>query len=196
MRLQAERPLRSVMRWLVVGTAVIWVVLELRQSITHRPEGVAADWRSEILFRLIIGIGALGAGALSGVAQPAMIRPSQVADGIGLVLFWSGIALRTWSFRTLGRYFTFTVQTSGDQPVIAVGPYQRVRHPGYTGLLLVFMAVGLLIGNWLSFVCLIVAAIGGLVFRIRVEERALLQHLGDGYREYAASRKRLVPFIW
>jgi protein-S-isoprenylcysteine O-methyltransferase Ste14 len=48
----------------------------------------------------------------------------------------------------------------------------------------------------LSFVCLTVATTGGLVFRIRVEERALLQHLGDGYRDYAATHKRLVPLIW
>ena len=41
-----------------------------------------------------------------------------------------------------------------------------------------------------------VAMTGGLVFRIRVEERALLQSLGDGYRDYAATHKRLVPLIW
>lgn len=58
------------------------------------------------------------------------------------------------------------------------------------------MAVGLIIGNWLSFACLTVATTGGLVFRIRVEEAALMQHLGDGYLEYAATHKRLTPFIW
>ena len=52
------------MRWILVGTAAIWVVLELRQSITHRPEGVTASWRSEVLFRLIVGVGALVAGVL------------------------------------------------------------------------------------------------------------------------------------
>jgi protein-S-isoprenylcysteine O-methyltransferase Ste14 len=184
------------MRWVLVGTAAFWVVLELRQSITRRPEAVKANWASEVLFRLIVGVGALVAGALSRVAPSATIRPAAVADWIGLVLWWSGIALRLWSFHTLGRYFTFTVQTSGDQPVIADGPYQLVRHPSYAGLLLVIMAVGLFIGNWLSFVCLTVATTEGLVFRIRVEERALMQHLGDGYRVYAATRKRLVPFIW
>jgi protein-S-isoprenylcysteine O-methyltransferase Ste14 len=183
-------------RWILLSTASIWVVLELRQSITHRPEGVKANWGSEILFRGIVGVGALAAGVLSGVAPLATIRPAALADWIALVLFWGGISLRLWSFRTLGRYFTFTVQTSSDQPVINQGPYRVIRHPSYSGLLLIFIAVGLFIGNWYSFVVLTVAVAGGLVFRIRVEERALLQSLGDSYRDYAATHKRLVPLIW
>jgi protein-S-isoprenylcysteine O-methyltransferase Ste14 len=185
-----------VFRWILLGTAAIWVMLELRQSITHRPEGVKANWGSEILFRVIVGVGALVAGLLSGVAPLASIRPAALADWVALFLFWGGISLRLWSFRTLGRYFTFTVQTSSDQPVINEGPYRVIRHPSYSGLLLVFVAVGLFIGNWWSFVVLTVAIAGGLVFRIRVEERALMQSLGDGYRDYAATHKRLVPLIW
>jgi len=96
----------------------------------------------------------------------------------------------------LGRYFTFTVQTSSDQPVISDGPYRLIRHPSYAALLLIVMAVGLLMGNWLSLVCLTAAVAGGFVFRIRVEERALMHNLGDGYRDYATTHKRLVPFIW
>ncbi len=49
----------------------------------------------------------------------------------------------------IGRYFTLTVRTSSDQPVIADGPY-RVRHPNYTAILLAVIGLGLFIGNWLS----------------------------------------------
>jgi protein-S-isoprenylcysteine O-methyltransferase Ste14 len=184
------------MRWVLVGTAVVWVVVELRQSLARRPEAVNAGWRSEVLFRLTIGVGAVVAGALAGMVKSATIRPAPVADWIGLASFWTGISLRLWSFCTLGRYFTFTVQTSGDQPVISDGPYRLVRHPSYVALLLIFMALGLFIGNWWSLACLTAAVAGGLVVRIRVEERALLHNLGDGYRDYAATHKRLVPFIW
>jgi protein-S-isoprenylcysteine O-methyltransferase Ste14 len=184
------------MRWLLVGTAAVWVVLELRQSLTHRPEAKNASWTSEVLFRLIVGGGALMASALAELAKSATIRPATVADSVGLVLFCAGVSLRLWSFYTLGRYFTFTVQTSSDQPVISDGPYRMIRHPGYAGLLLIVMAVGLFIGNWWSLACLTAATAGGFVFRIRVEERALMHNLGDGYRDYAATHKRLVPFIW
>jgi hypothetical protein len=55
-----------VFRWILVGTAATWVVLELRQSINHRPEGVKANWGSEVLFRLIVGVGALLASVIPG----------------------------------------------------------------------------------------------------------------------------------
>jgi protein-S-isoprenylcysteine O-methyltransferase Ste14 len=177
-----------------VGTAVIWLVLEVSQSVKRRPEGVNADQGSRFVLRFasIVGVGlaivfSRGAGA---------IRPTAVADWVGLCLLWSGIAVRLWSFRTLGRYFTFTVQTSSDQPVITAGPYRVVRHPSYAGMLLAVMGLGLLIANWWSFISLTAAVACGLVFRIRVEERALLRDLGDDYRSYASTRKRLVPFLW
>jgi protein-S-isoprenylcysteine O-methyltransferase Ste14 len=64
------------------------------------------------------------------------------------------------------------------------------------GILRAVAGLSLFIGNWLSLAGLIIAVTFGLVFRIRVEERALSQTLGDRYRDYAATRKRLVPFIW
>jgi protein-S-isoprenylcysteine O-methyltransferase Ste14 len=130
-----------------VGTAVIWVLLELRQGFRHRREGVKASWGSEIVFRLAVAAGALVALMLSRVAPAAAIRPAAIAAWIGLGLLWCGIALRFWSFRTLGRYFTFIVQTSGDQPVITGGPYRVIRHPSYAGILLAVMGLGLFIGN-------------------------------------------------
>jgi protein-S-isoprenylcysteine O-methyltransferase Ste14 len=184
------------MRWVLVGTAAVWVVLELRQSFTHRPEAVKAGWRSEVLFRLIVGVGAVVAGALASTMKSAAIRPAPVADSIGLALFWAGISLRLWSFHALGRYFTFTVQTSVDQPVISDGPYRMIRHPSYAALLLIIIAIGLFIGNWWSLACLVIAVAVGFVFRIRVEEQALMHNLGAGYRDYASTHKRLVPFIW
>ena len=116
------RPNVPLMRWILVGTAAIWVALELRQSITHRPEGVRAGWRSEVLFRVVVAVGAIGAGVASRAwrRRRRSVRPT-VVDWIGLVVFWGGISLRLWSFHTLGRYFTFTVQTSREQPVITDG---------------------------------------------------------------------------
>jgi protein-S-isoprenylcysteine O-methyltransferase Ste14 len=178
-----------------VGTGVVWVGLELRQGIKRRPEGVKANWTSELVFRLTVVAGILVGTVLSRVAPTAAIG-SAVAVWIGLGLLWCGIALRLWSVRTLGRYFTVIVQTSRDQPVITDGPYRLIRHPSYAGLLLAVTGVGLVIGNWWSLISLTVGMAVGLVFRIRVEERALLRDLGDDYRDYAATHKRLIPFVW
>jgi len=71
-----------------------------------------------------------------------------------------------------------------------------VRHPSCAGVLLAFMGLGLFIGNWVSFLILTVAVASGIVFRIRVEERALVQDLGEPYRAYAVTHTRRVPFVW
>jgi protein-S-isoprenylcysteine O-methyltransferase Ste14 len=185
-----------VARALVLATAAIWVILEVRQSLRHRADGVKAGYGSEIAFRLVVVAGVFAALGLSRAVPDAAIDRPGVAAWIGLALLWCGVVLRFWSFRTLGRYFTFVVQTSGDQPVIDRGPYRAVRHPSYAGLLLAVLGLALFIENWLSVAGLVVAVGGGLVFRIHVEERALLDNLGDAYRDYAATHKRLIPFVW
>jgi protein-S-isoprenylcysteine O-methyltransferase Ste14 len=180
---------------LAVGSAVVWLVLEIRQGTNRRPEGQAADRGSRTVLRVAYLGGFLVAVALRHVAAGAMHAPVATA-WVGLALLWAGIALRLWSFRTLGRYFTFTVQTSPDQPVITDGPYRLVRHPSYLGVLLAVTGFGFLLGNWFSLVVVVAATTAGLVFRIRVEEAALEAELGDAYRAYAATHRRLVPLIW
>ncbi len=71
-----------------------------------------------------------------------------------------------------------------------------LRHPSYLGLLLVFSGLGMAYGNWLSMLALVLAVLAGLVNRIRVEEAALSLTLGAAHTDYAASRKRIIPFVW
>ena len=82
------------------------------------------------------------------LVSAAAIRPGAVAFAIGLVILLTGLVLRGWSILTLGEYFTATVKVSADQPVITAGPYQVLRHPSYTGLLLVMTGIGLASANW------------------------------------------------
>ncbi|MEP6648488.1 MAG: isoprenylcysteine carboxylmethyltransferase family protein [Lapillicoccus sp.] len=186
----------TVLRWLTALTALVWVALELRQSLNSRPEAREADRGSRPVIGVAAAVGILLAISASRWLPALAIGDRPVAAWCGLVLLWAAMALRQWSFRTLGRYFTFTVQTSADQPVVTTGPYRYVRHPAYAALLVATLAGGLYVGNWLSLVALVVAVTVGLAYRITVEERALGQDVGDAYRDYAATHKRLVPFVW
>jgi protein-S-isoprenylcysteine O-methyltransferase Ste14 len=141
-------------------------------------------------------VGALLAVSASRGLPDLAIGNREVAGWCGLVLLWAAIALRQWCFRTLGRYFTFTVQTSSDQTVVTTGPYRFIRHPAYSAILLAAAAAGLYVGNWLSLVALVGAVTAGLAYRIVVEEGALSQDVGAAYRDYAATHKRLVPYLW
>jgi protein-S-isoprenylcysteine O-methyltransferase Ste14 len=187
----------SVQSGLLGATSLVWIALELRQSVQDRPEAtkVGRGGTTRVL-RLSIGAGFVAAFALARLVPGAAIRPAGAGAWVGLILLWCGIGLRVWSFQTLGRYFTFILATSADQPVVTAGPYRMVRHPSYFGLLLAFTGVGLALGNWLSLLAIVTAVLAALGHRIGIEERALTAALGDPYRAYAATHKRLVPFIW
>jgi protein-S-isoprenylcysteine O-methyltransferase Ste14 len=63
-------------------------------------------------------------------------------------------------------------------------------------LVVFFIGIGLALSNWASLIVLALVPTVGLLARIRSEERALLAGLGDEYRRYAATRRRLFPGIW
>jgi protein-S-isoprenylcysteine O-methyltransferase Ste14 len=73
------------------------------------------------------------------------------------------------------------------------GPYRWVRHPSYSGLIVFFVGVGLALSNWASLIVLALVQSAGLLERIYSEEQALLAGLGEDYRRYAATRRRLLP---
>ena len=183
-----------VLLWIMVPSILFWVAMEIRQGFTRRPEGVKSKRGSPIFIRIAVIIG-VGVSVLLNHTWPN----THIWPGFGwiaLVTLEGGIALRLWSFQTLGRYFTFTVQTSADQPVITAGPYSVIRHPGYAGIILAYMSVLIIATNWWFVLGVGTGLLAALVFRITVEERALLGELGASYKEYAATHKRLVPFIW
>ena len=185
-----------VAKTLLIISAAFWLVAELRQSTNRRAEATVADRGSRPIMRVTMIIGVIAAVVAAKAVPGAAIHNRSAAAWAGLILVWCGVALRLWSFHTLGRYFTFTVQTSDDQPVITQGPYRWIRHPSYAGVMLAVAGIGLFVGNWLSLLVLVLAAGVGVVHRIRIEERALVADLGDRYRDYAASHKRLVPYLW
>jgi protein-S-isoprenylcysteine O-methyltransferase Ste14 len=108
----------------------------------------------------------------------------------------AGIFVRQWAILTLGRFFTVDVRVHSDQTVVERGPYRWVRHPSYSGLLIFFIGLGLALSGWLSVIVLAILPAAGLIIRIQSEERALLTRLGEEYRRYAATRRRLFPGIW
>lgn len=186
---------QPILSGLFFATLVIWALLELRQALNRRAGATSMDRGSLAVVRVSAVAGALLAAVLVRVSATAF--PATLAVfAVGLLLIWSGIALRVWCFQTLGRYFTFTVMTSHDQRVVESGPYRLLRHPSYSAILLILAGIGLTYGNWLSLAALVVLPLAGFVNRIRIEESALSATLGDAYTTYASRRRRLIPFVW
>jgi len=136
--------------------------------------------------------------AFAATWLPAMQFPPGsriIAFYLGVATLVAGALLRRACWRALGEYFTGDVKARADQPVIQTGPYKWVRHPSYTGAMLMFVGIGVALTNWLSVALLLTGAIVSYGYRVKVEERALLSEIGEPYAEYMRTHKRYIPFV-
>ena len=156
---------------------------------------VSRDRRSLVLLWAIIGLSFFLAQLALSSSIGKLPHPS-LCLMIGLVVFIGGIALRWSSIFYLGRFFTVDVAIAEKHELIETGPYRLIRHPSYTGALMAFLGFGLSLGHWLALLCLIIPITSAFLWRIRIEERALIDALGQPYRDYILRTKRLIPFVF
>jgi protein-S-isoprenylcysteine O-methyltransferase Ste14 len=189
---------------IVLATLGVWVALEIALVVRDRIRGTGETAQDRGTRRLIAIVTA-ASFVLTGVVartlrnQSALWLPGGRTHApvvIGLVLMWTGLALRVWSIVTLGAEFRTTVEVDAGQRLVVRGPYRLLRHPSYSGVVLLAAGYGVTTGVWPA---LLVAVIGPtlvLMRRIRVEEKALTEMLGDDYCAYQRVTWRLVPWVW
>jgi protein-S-isoprenylcysteine O-methyltransferase len=146
---------------------------------------------------------AFGLGILALILAPLLNAFGVAHPDLGFPVGWAGIAimlgglgLRWWSNATLGRFYTSTLRLAEDQQIVKEGPYRLVRHPGYAGVLLLWVGAGLASQNWLAAGIVVALMSVAYAYRIRSEESMLLTAFGEQYREYRASTWRLVPWVY
>jgi protein-S-isoprenylcysteine O-methyltransferase len=111
-------------------------------------------------------------------------------------LFAVGLALRWYAILYLGRFFTTNVAIAADHCVVDTGPYRFVRHPSYAGAMLALLGLSLSFLNWASALIIFIPCFAVNQWRIRIEEKALAEALGETYLKYMQRTKRLIPFIF
>lgn len=179
--------------------ALVLLAFELGLRLTRRSDP-AASTRADrgslaLLWITIVGAVALAATVPQFVPQ-ADFRLGRLGTGLAVLVFVLGFALRLWSIVLLGRFFTVDVAIQKDHALMTHGPYAWVRHPSYTGLLMMWLAIGVLFENGLSIIVLFGTVALALTRRIAIEERALATAFGAAWTAYAARTRRLVPWIY
>ena len=177
------------------ATLAAWALLEVAVRVREGLQGRGRrdrDRATRVWIALSLGVAIAGA-----LAARSSLPSLHVATGAaGVAVMWLGLVVRGWAIAALGSDFRTTVEVEAGQAVVATGPYRWVRHPSYSGLLLIVAGLGLAAGNWLSLAVCLIVPLPAIVWRIRVEEAELERVLGDAYRSYASGRARLVPRIW
>lgn len=114
----------------------------------------------------------------------------------GLILFILGLVIRWIAIIYLGRFFTVNVAIADDHQLITTGPYRYLRHPSYTGTLMIFLGFGLCMLNIFSLAALFLPIVAAFLWRMHVEESVLREAFGASYLRYAKSTSRIIPFVW
>jgi protein-S-isoprenylcysteine O-methyltransferase Ste14 len=185
---------------LFIGVAWLWPASEIVLNVltrakngpaTVKDRGSLALLWAAIIAGIAAGIFCARRGAVGRLGVPPTLFLSA-----GLALIALGLVLRWTAILTLGRFFTPNVVIQSGHTVVRTGVYRYVRHPSYSGMLVAFLGVGLGFGNWLSLLSVLIPITLALLYRIRVEERALTETLGRAYTDYCSTTKRLIPGVY
>lgn len=108
-----------------------------------------------------------------------------------------GLTIGYIAAKTLGRFYTRTLQIVDSHQVVRQGLYRIIRHPGYLGVLLIDIGAGCSVNNWAALSVIAIAAfLSNKLYRISVEEAMLKQAFGEQYSVYAEQTWRLIPFVY
>ncbi|MCX6072026.1 MAG: isoprenylcysteine carboxylmethyltransferase family protein [Chloroflexi bacterium] len=158
----------------------------------------SAEERGDLSFWLILPgfLTAFFAPPLEWMNLAPMLPRTTAWQIVGVVLFLAGVALVVWARWSLRGSYTTHLAVQGGQPLVDGGPCRIVRHPGYSGLLL--MALGMVIGysSAIGMAAVPILLFPGLAYRIQVEERLLAAKFGEAYTAYARRTRRLIPGLW
>jgi protein-S-isoprenylcysteine O-methyltransferase Ste14 len=176
-----------------------WVASEiviLLATRTRRSTGTVRDRGSLLLLWPVI-IASITAGIWIGETHAhTLFHGAHWVRYAALALLVAGLALRWTAIVTLGKSFSANVAIHATQTLNRAGLFALVRHPSYSGMLVIFIAIGLHTRNWLALAITVIPPTAALLYRIHVEELALREAFGQQYTDYSATTKRLIPGIF
>jgi protein-S-isoprenylcysteine O-methyltransferase Ste14 len=183
----------------IVGTVALVVVRasHVRRSLSIPVVARRHPWRERILLTgvavgLLVQVAWVTTPVFAAADYP--LRPVPFAAGVALIAL--GLWLLHRSHVDLGRNWSNTLEIRERHALVVQGVYRRVRHPMYLAFLLYGVGQALAMPNLVAGPAFAVTFGLLVAFRIRAEERMMVETFGDAYSTYAARTKRLVPGFW
>ncbi len=131
----------------------------------------------------------------TGFPQVADRRFFSAAAWAGIICLIAALWVFLRSHAELGRNWSISLELRGNHRLVRTGIYQFVRHPMYLSFFLLALAQLLLLPNWVGGGAGLLGAAILYAFRVRREEKMMVDNFGDEYRLYMQQTKRLVPWV-
>jgi protein-S-isoprenylcysteine O-methyltransferase Ste14 len=192
----------DVFRWIVPGLVVVMRLVRMPRSQhtswstnwpamrRHRLDAVALfGCTISMVVALILYVGFPRSIQFAQLGFPLWLRI------LGVVVALLGVTLLWWADTTLGDNLSVTLQVKENHSLVTTGPYRFIRHPVYAAGMSFFIGTSAASANWVVATLLLGSFTLLYAQRIPQEEKMMLDHFGEEYRQYMQVTGRLIPRI-
>lgn len=183
---------------IVIYASILFFLSEFILAIVKRSKGsrtkIKNDRSSLLLFWITIPL-SISAGFFAANYEE-WNSFNDILALLGLALYLLGLALRWTAILQLKKEFTVDVSLSTNHQLKTDGMYSHLRHPSYTGLLLICFGLSLAMNSLLSLALITIPITLVLLYRIKIEETILINEFGDSYLDYKKRSRRIIPGIY
>jgi protein-S-isoprenylcysteine O-methyltransferase Ste14 len=181
---------------IVLGCWIIFLAYWLVSAFTVKRTAEPQRLLSALAHRVPVGLGwfLLAYQELPPPLNLMLMPHTDWARVIGAAICVFGLFVTIWARWTLAGNWSSDVTFKQGHELVKTGPYHFVRHPIYTGLLVMCLGSAIEIGRLRCFLSLVVVGIGFWI-KLKQEERLMLRHFPAEYPAYQKQVKALVPFV-
>jgi len=176
----------------------LWMFSEVYYAVSLRSgnkDQKGKDHSSFVILWVVIPLSIFFSISAKGMFSLSLFDSDWIS-WIGILFLFTGIVMRFFIIRNLGKYFTVDVTIRNDHKIKTDGFYKYIRHPSYAFSMLTFLGLGLALNNWISLAISLIPPFFAFSYRIFVEEKALTEQFGEEYENYKKNTKKLIPFIY
>jgi protein-S-isoprenylcysteine O-methyltransferase Ste14 len=132
---------------------------------------------------------------LNSLIRGSFFPNTNLEGYIGLIFSFSGLVTCCISRFMLGNNWSVSVQRKEDHELVRKGPYKFIRHPIYSGLLMMFLGNAIIVGRWRGLIGVSILFIS-FWFKLKKEEKWLSESFGKEYIDYMSQTAALIPWIF
>ncbi len=174
---------------------IAWLLYWLAMAFANKRTVERAGFLGYRVVAIVVVLACVLVAHALNVSPRAHVWRTPLALGIACdLIVLAGVAFTVWARVVLGRNWSAEVTFKEGHELIEAGPYALVRHPIYTGLILMALGAAVDYGRAIGFAVLL-AVCAALWWKARVEERVMSAHFPDAYAAYRRRTHAIIPFV-
>ena len=187
-----------IFNWFIFACWLVFIVYWLVMAVGAKRTLNRRTWLMGMAVRVLIVMLIFRALRFPGVAQAVLethrLSINPYMGAAGAVICGLGVAIAIWARTVLGRNWGMPMSQKQDPELVTAGPYAYIRHPIYTGMILIML--GSALGNDLLWFVPLLLFGSYFVYSARQEEKLMLRQFPARYEAYMKRSKMLLPFLY